>query len=185
MDDTGDTAVVVVKQSFNEKVIKRSFSSSALQAAEGIKLEFFQNIRSQMRLASSGTLNFYPKVIGLLHWVQTLTTQTSSFCFSGAGHDSFEIERSLMVGISCLPFLILSMQFFRAHFYLHGVQFLLQAWLSFQADCWSSKSKFYNIADRFSASGVILFGPVRTLLRNNARVALTKYMLLGKGGDTN
>ena len=67
-----------------------------------------------------------------------------------------------MVGISCLPFLLISFQFFRANFYFHGFQFLLQAWLSFQADCWSSKSKFYNIADRFSATGVILCGPVRT-----------------------
>ena len=37
---------------------------------------------------------------------------------------------------------------------------MLQAWLSFQADCWSSKSKWYNTADRISASGVILLGPV-------------------------
>ena len=50
--------------------------------------------------------------------------------------------------------------FFRARFYFHGFQFILQAFLSFQADCWNSKSKWYNTADRISASGVIILGPV-------------------------
>ena len=132
-----DDAVVIVKQPMFDKVkvIKRSMSTSALSAAKNIKSEFIHNFRSHISLTTTGD-----------------------------AHDAFDVERSVVVGASCFPFLILSLIFFRNGFMAHGVQFILQAWLSFQADCWNTKSKWYNSADRISASGVIILGPVRVIL---------------------
>ena len=92
------------------------------------------------------------------------SSSSSSRALSGQAHSAFEIERSLAVGLSCFPFMIISYQFYRGKFFFHALQFLVQAFLSFQADCWSSKSPWYNTADRISASGVIILGPGRIIL---------------------
>ncbi|QDZ19210.1 hypothetical protein HOP50_02g17250 [Chloropicon primus] len=134
--DLEEEATVLKQPTAERGVLKRSMSTTALQAAQSLRTEFIHNIRSQIKLAQTGQ----------------------------AHDNSFDIERSLIVGLSCLPFLVISYQFFRVHCYFHGVQYFLQAFLSFQADCWNSKSKWYNTADRISATGVILLGPGRVIL---------------------
>ena len=49
-----DEAIVILKQPAHERVIKRSMSSSALQAAQNIQVEFMQNLRSQISLTTTG-----------------------------------------------------------------------------------------------------------------------------------
>lgn len=84
--------------------------------------------------------------------------------YGGTYHHPFEIERSAIVAVSCLPFLLLSILFFANGWYFHGVQYLAQTWISFQADCWNPRSELYLCLDRISATGVILFCPVRVLV---------------------
>ncbi len=84
---------------------------------------------------------------------------------TGKAPEAFEIERSAWVGLSCLLFLVIAYKFYTAALYVQAGLFLVQTFLSFQADCWSPKSKFYNRADRISATSLIVLGPVRVILQ--------------------